>query len=138
MSTDWDAVCFTCCTYTHLGQRFTSGPSFGYGSNDAQGRLDAAQFISDHIGHHLQIMLDAPDGFTKHEPPAASSHVDPGLWGLHDGRKWLSLHAFNDNAESDAPMLFFSEASAAAFRAGVHKSYVVKPFDRIDWEKHNT
>lgn len=77
MSTDWDAACFTCKLYTHLGQRFTSGPAFGYGSNDAQGRLDAAEFVSEHVHHDLRIVLDAPDDFTKYELPADRTKVEP-------------------------------------------------------------
>lgn len=68
MSTDWDAVCFTCRTYTHLGQRFTSGPTFGYGTDDAPGRLEAAEFVSEHVYHDLRIMVDVPDDFTRHIP----------------------------------------------------------------------
>jgi hypothetical protein len=65
MSTDWDVVCYTCKLYTHLGQRFTTGPTFGFGTNDPQGRLIAAEFIAEHVGHDLRINLDAPEGFAN-------------------------------------------------------------------------
>ena len=60
------------------------------------------------------------------------------LWGLHDGRRWLNLHTFNDHAEYDAPIMFFTEAAALEFRTGVHPSYVVKPITKADWDQQNS
>lgn len=51
MSTDYDVVCRPCNLAVHIGQRFSSGWAFGYGSNDAEGRLDAGNFILEHVGH---------------------------------------------------------------------------------------
>ncbi len=48
MSTDYDVVCRKCKVHRHLGQRFTSGFAFGFGSNDEEGRKRAGQFIEDH------------------------------------------------------------------------------------------
>lgn len=56
MSTDWQVLCDDCKQSTHLGQRFSCGPCFGFGSDDANGRLFAAEFISEHLGHCLRIV----------------------------------------------------------------------------------
>ena len=57
MSTDWDVICETRGEECHLGQRFTCGPCFGYGTNDKKGRDEAAKFINEHLndGHKLRI-----------------------------------------------------------------------------------
>lgn len=68
MSTDWIVIDDKTKTYAHLGQRFTAGPSFGYGPNDKEGRLFAAEFITDKIeyGNPLRISVDpAPDGYKE-------------------------------------------------------------------------
>jgi hypothetical protein len=68
MSTDWTVVCGSCKQGIHLGQRFSSGSTFGYGSNDEEGRFAAAEFIEEHVYHKppLQILLtdDIPEGVT--------------------------------------------------------------------------
>lgn len=52
MSTDWNVSCQKCQKTIHLGQRFASDACvFGYGSNDAEGRKDAAEFINEHLEH---------------------------------------------------------------------------------------
>lgn len=77
MSTDYAAVCFTCRKATHLGQRMGLGYSFGFGSNDVQGRLDVWAWLERHLHpqdenpmnvlgpHDLRIMESEqlPDGF---------------------------------------------------------------------------
>lgn len=49
MSTDFTVLCDKHQLHIHIGQRFTSGPCFGYGSRDEEGRAAAAEFVSEHI-----------------------------------------------------------------------------------------
>lgn len=51
MSTDYDVVCRSCGIFIHLGQRFASGWSFGFGSDDVEGRKAAGEFIVEHEEH---------------------------------------------------------------------------------------
>lgn len=60
MSTDYDMHCKTCKMTCHIGQRFTSGWAFGFGTNDKQGQLEAGDFIMEHAGHELHV-FDAQD-----------------------------------------------------------------------------
>lgn len=57
MSTDFTVICDECHSYVHLGQRFTTGPCFGYSNDDIRGRLIAAEFISQHIYHALRVVV---------------------------------------------------------------------------------
>lgn len=50
MSTDYDVCCRHCKASTHIGQRFSSGWSFGFSSHDTEGRLAAGAFIMAHTG----------------------------------------------------------------------------------------
>ncbi len=57
MSTDYDAACLTCHVYRHLGQRMGGGWSFGFGSNDTDGRAVVGEFIQEHAGHELRVFV---------------------------------------------------------------------------------
>lgn len=66
MSTDYDIVCDHCRKVMHLGQRFTSGWAFGFGTNDREGQLAAGAFVMEHTEHGaLRVMVadDTPDGY---------------------------------------------------------------------------
>lgn len=71
MSTDWSVLDDEAKEYRHLGQRFTTGCCFGYGSNDVEGRADAAQWISERLdyGKSLRIVLtdDIPEDYANAE-----------------------------------------------------------------------
>ena len=54
MSQDWELVCNACKSYIHLGQIMAGIPSFGYGSNDEEGRKKALNWISEHLGGWCQ------------------------------------------------------------------------------------
>lgn len=49
MSWDFDVVCDRCKVYHHLGQSMGGLETFGFGSNDEEGRAKAAKFIVDHL-----------------------------------------------------------------------------------------
>ncbi len=55
MSTDYSLQCLECRTYIHLGQRFSSGWSFGYGRNDEDGVANAVAFIIEHVGQRHTV-----------------------------------------------------------------------------------
>jgi len=60
MSTDYNVVCDACKVCCHLGQHFTSGWSFGYGSNDKKTVQKTGDFIGEHFNHNttgLRIVL---------------------------------------------------------------------------------
>lgn len=70
MSTDYYAVC-SCGHAHHLFVRFTSGPTFGHGTNDAEGKRAAAEWLLEHAGtaedgHAVRVVvIDAvPDSVT--------------------------------------------------------------------------
>ena len=65
MSTDYDAVCFTCRRSAHLFVRFTSGPAFAHGSGDERGRLQILDWLMWHLNkdHDVRIMCEPPDDF---------------------------------------------------------------------------
>lgn len=128
MSTDWDAVCFTCRKYTHLGQRFTSGPAFGFSTHDAEGRARAAEFVSEHAYHDLRIMVDPPDGFEWVPPESIDVGETAAYFGLRDkAGDWFKLTDINDHLEAGGICIFASRDMAEAFRACVHPSYTVQP-----------
>lgn len=52
MSVDWNILCDKCKMWHHLGQNMGSTCSFGFGSNDEEGRLSAAEFINIHLAHN--------------------------------------------------------------------------------------
>lgn len=74
MSVDWSILCDKCSEYCHLGQDTASGASFGYGSQDIDGRESAGEFISDHLDHNradgesLRIVItdNIPNGYAGH------------------------------------------------------------------------
>ena len=65
MSTDFDVVCDFCKESHHLGQMFSSGWSFGYGSIDSKTVKSTGDFIQEHFNHNktgLRVVLtDALD-----------------------------------------------------------------------------
>lgn len=67
MSLDFEAVCFKCRKYQHLGQCSGGKNSFGYGSNDLEGSNIAATFALEHaIFCGEVVILDSnsiPEGF---------------------------------------------------------------------------
>jgi hypothetical protein len=67
MSTDYSAVCDACREGIHIGQRFSSGWAFGYGTNDAPGRLAAGKFIQGHVHNAFGLRVvrtdDVPSGY---------------------------------------------------------------------------
>lgn len=71
MSTDYDAACFTCRRAIHLGQRFTTGWSFGYGTGDVVGERSAGSWLLEHLepGHDVRVLVaDAvPSEFGRDE-----------------------------------------------------------------------
>lgn len=71
MSTDFTVVCDKHREYTHLGQHMGGVASFGYGSNDVEGRTAVAEWIYEHIGCVPRIVLTdyIPDGYCCIEPP---------------------------------------------------------------------
>jgi hypothetical protein len=58
MSTDYDIICPVCAKEIHLGQRFTCGWAFGFGSNDKEGQKAAGDFIIEHSEHGLLIVKE--------------------------------------------------------------------------------
>lgn len=52
MSVDWTILCDKCMEHHHLGQDMGGICSFGFGSQDIDGRRSAGEFISDHLGHN--------------------------------------------------------------------------------------
>lgn len=85
MSVDFTVVCDVCKTYHHLGQGMGGTVSFGYGSNDAPGRLGAMNFIYRHLycdvdrpgpeatcgARELRIVMtdNIPDDYERAEDP---------------------------------------------------------------------
>jgi hypothetical protein len=72
VSIDVTTVCHSCKQYHHLGQWMGGRWSFGYGSNDVQGRLNCGEFIEQHLtdqGHRLELMLtdSIPAGYTDED-----------------------------------------------------------------------
>lgn len=67
MSLDFEAVCFRCRKYQHLGQDMGCRRSFGYGSNDLEGANEAADFALAHATFCGPIMImdgnDVPEHF---------------------------------------------------------------------------
>lgn len=71
MSVDWNVLCDKCKQWHHLGQDMGAICSFGYGSQDSEGRETVAEFISNHIYHDefLRIVRtdNLPDGYIEQE-----------------------------------------------------------------------
>ncbi|KKK83706.1 hypothetical protein LCGC14_2790670 [marine sediment metagenome] len=51
MSVDWAVLCDECKGYHHLGQDVCCVYTFGFDSQDTEGRYFAGKFISDHLAH---------------------------------------------------------------------------------------
>lgn len=92
MSTDFQAVCFTCRKSHHLGQVMGAGfYSFGFGSRDQTGRAEVWAWLARHVDpedgapHHVRIMLDPPEGFEEErirlEPAEVAARVDAATGG---------------------------------------------------------
>lgn len=62
MSTDYAVICDKCRLQRHIGQRFTSGYSFGYGTNDHEGQAKAAEFAFDHAADCGETRIIHSDG----------------------------------------------------------------------------
>lgn len=79
MSTDFDIVCDACKVYHHLGQQFTSGFTFGYGTGDTEEENAIGEFIQRHFNHSKAgmrvVLTDAinpectSDGFEEESCP---------------------------------------------------------------------
>lgn len=71
MSIDVDVVCHECQERVHLGQEFTSGWSFGYGTGDIVEAKRCGEWIMKHLPHHLSIMDtdSAPTHYASPVPP---------------------------------------------------------------------
>lgn len=79
MSTDYSAVCLTCRTAIHIGQRFTTGWAFGYGSSDLIAMRQQGEWLMRHTtyptkreafqAHAIMVVeLDfVPDGIAHEE-----------------------------------------------------------------------
>lgn len=83
MSMDFDAVCFRCRKYQHLGQDMGCRCSFGYGSNDLEGANEAADFALAHATFCGPVMImnanDVPEHFLW-IPTDLTDADEPG-WG---------------------------------------------------------
>lgn len=64
MSTDYSIGCLECEVFCHLGQRMANMHSFGYGSNDVEGRLSVWVFIDEHVGHS-ELVVSITDKFCE-------------------------------------------------------------------------
>lgn len=75
MSTDYNALCFTCKKSMHVGQRMGGRASFAYGGkhnpdyiNEAE---EVAKFIFEHVEHGPVMIVfadDTPSTFTNVAP----------------------------------------------------------------------
>ncbi len=67
MSVDWTTVCDKCKLYRHLGQFMGGVASFGWGSQDEEGREESADFVDKHVYHTLRIVRtdDIPEDYTE-------------------------------------------------------------------------
>lgn len=62
MSIDYEAVCFRCQKYQHIGQDMGCKKSLGYGSGDGEGADVAAQFVISHAQEcGAVIVMDSND-----------------------------------------------------------------------------
>ncbi len=75
MSVDWTVLCDKCRGYHHLGQDMGGLYTFGYDSQDTEGRHFVGEFISNHLAHnwtdgeYLRIVKtdSIPIGYTNLE-----------------------------------------------------------------------
>jgi len=65
MSIDFDAVCHRCRKFQHVGQHMGGVASFGYGSRDLEGMLEAAKFAIEHAMFCGEVVItrDPPEGY---------------------------------------------------------------------------
>jgi hypothetical protein len=112
MSTDATVVCDKCKTYRHLGQEMALIPSFGYGSNDTDGRLLSAEYVFAHLWHNkegLRIVRtdDIPDGYVDDLGVAKEDQfVDKlkseleAITTKEQAATWLAKEAHSDTRDS--------------------------------------
>lgn len=113
MSTDFQAVCFTCRKSHHLGQRMGAGHySFGFGSRDQTGRAEVWEWLARHVDpedgepHDVRILHDPPEGFEDErivlEPAEVAAQIDRATGGDR-ARLLAELKSY---AERDMPYRF--------------------------------
>lgn len=75
MSTDYNALCFSCKQYRHVGQHMGGRPSFAYGGSGSAVYGDeveeVASFIFEHVEHGPVMIVfadDTPSTFTNVAP----------------------------------------------------------------------
>ena len=104
MSTDFQAVCFTCRKSHHLGQRMgASHYSFGFGSRDQTGRAEVWAWLAQHVDpedgepHDVRILHDPPGGFedeqVRIDPAEVAAQVDRATGG-HRARLLAELRSY--------------------------------------------
>ena len=84
MSIDWNVICDKCQQWHHLGQNMGGICSFGFGSQDEEGRNQAGEFLSNHLSHNwgegefLRIVKtdNLPDGYSEERLAAGESDSD--------------------------------------------------------------
>ena len=69
MSCYWNVLCDKCKLYHHLGRDIVGLFHFGYCHDDEDGRYDAAEFVSHHIGHNLNAGEQLQIVTTDNVPP---------------------------------------------------------------------